>query len=55
MQQIPIAGSIMDHITTFETAKMNSTDRLTRRTYSILTITVKPDLFPFVSIVLSFF
>jgi len=55
MQQIPIAGSIIDHIDTLETANRNSTVRLTRRTYSILTITVKPALSPFVSIVLSLF
>jgi len=44
MQQIPIAGSIIDQMDTFETAKRKSMVKLTRRTYSILMITVKPAL-----------
>jgi hypothetical protein len=46
MQQIPMAGSIIDQIETLETAKRKSMVKLTRRTYSILMITVKPALFP---------
>lgn len=47
IQQIPMAGSIMDQIETLEVAKMNSAVRFTRRMYSILTITVRPALFYF--------
>lgn len=49
MQQIPIAGSIMDQIETLETAKRKSGEIFTRRTYSIRMITVKPALLPFIS------
>jgi hypothetical protein len=50
MQQIPMASSTMDQMDTFETAKRKSTVRFTMRMYSILVITVKPALYPSVSI-----
>jgi hypothetical protein len=44
MQQIPIAGSIMDQIETLEVAKRKSMVMFTKRMYSILMITVHPAL-----------
>jgi hypothetical protein len=40
MQQIPMAGSIMDQIDTLEVAKRKSMVRFIRLMYSILMITV---------------